>query len=332
MTGVNLRMKGIVVHKFGGPDVLEYTEIPVPTPREDQVLIQVEGASVNYADIKARSGEYHLGKKTPYVPGLDLSGTIVEVGKNVKTFKIGDRVSAFSSSGSYAELATADEQLTFSLPADLDNKTTAGFPLVAGAAMHMLTQGAGLQENESVLIHAASGGVGSMAVQIAKARGASCIVATTGNMWKKEFLKGLGATAVIDLTDSNYLNHLRKVVPGNKVDVILNPLGGDLILRDLEILNDFGRLIVYGKMLLDKVKIVPETLYPANLSIIGFSFGHYRKYRPSLIRPTIDAVIELLSSRKLRVPEAASYPLIEAAKAHDFVERQKATGKVFLVP
>lgn len=324
-------MKGILVRRFGGPEVLEYVDLPEPTPEADQVLISVEGASVNFADLKARSGSYHLGKKPPFIPGIDLAGRIIETGSAVKNFKPGDRVVAFSSSGAYAEKALADEQLTFSIPPELNSETAAAFPLAAGAALHMLIR-AQLSKGERILIHAASGGVGSAAIQLARIFEASMIVVTTTSKWKEEFLKNSGADVVLDSSDENYLRCQQKITADGKYDIILNPIGGETLRQDLTYLNDFGRLVSFGKMSKSQADISPETLHTANNAIIGFSFGLYRKHKPEAIAPTIKKVSDLIASGQLELHIGASFSLKEASKAHDFLENKKTTGKVVLIP
>lgn len=325
-------MKGILVNRLGGPDVLKYKELPDPVPGPDQVLIKVKGASVNFADIKARSGQYHLGRNPPFIPGIDVAGIVVATGSAVKDIKIGDRVVAFPSSGSYAEKTVANKNLTFVIPDSIPFETAAAFPIVAGTAMHMLTVAAGMKKRESLLIHAAGGGVGSTALQLAKTLNVSQIIASVGSPWKITKVNEIGADAVVDYTSGDYAKNVSALTDGEGVDVIVNPIGGMTIVQDLQCLAPFGRLVLFGKMSGEPVRIPPEILHKTNRTVIGFSFGHYRRYRPEMVRSTIKSVINLLENNRLEIIIGKCFPLKEASAAHRYIEERKALGKVILIP
>jgi len=178
-------MKGIIVTKFGGPEVLAYRDIDDPQPQADQVLIRVHSAGVNFADVKARTNVHHIKRPLPFIPGLDVAGTIEAVGSEVKKLQAGQRVVAFPEGGSYCELALAHELLTFPIPDSIDDDTAAAFPVVAGTSYAMLARIARLQTGQGLLLHSAAGGVGTTALQIAKVLGARPIVTTVGSDTKK---------------------------------------------------------------------------------------------------------------------------------------------------
>lgn len=324
-------MKGILVRRFGGPGVLEYVNLPEPIPGATELLIKVAGASVNYADLKARSGSYHLGKKPPFVPGIDLAGTVLETGSRVTRFKPGDRVVAFSSSGAYAERAVADDQLSFHVPENISLDSAAAFPLVAGAAMHMFASVAGLTRGDRVLIHAASGGVGSAAIQIAKWLGASMVAATTSSPWKRRYLQAIGADVIFDIQGARYQSKSDQTVSKERFDIILNPIGGSLVIQDFEELNDFGKLILYGSMNGPIPEVSANSLYSKNKQLIGFSFGHYRKFKPDTLAPTMEKVIEAVAGAEITIPIQKYYVLKDAPKAHEDLESKGITGKVVLI-
>jgi len=325
-------MKGIHVTKYGGADVLQYLDLPDPVPGAQQVLIKVKGASVNFADIKARSGKYHLGKQPPFIPGIDVAGIVIGVGKEVKKIKTGDRVIAFPAAGSYAEKTVANENLTFVIPESVSFKSAAACPIVAGTVTHMLSQIARITENKNLLVHAAGGGVGSTAVQIAKAFGVQKIIGSIGSPWKEKLVKEAGADAVINYATPDYAKEIGRLTDGKGVDVILNPIGGSTIEEDLHCLAPFGRLILFGRLSDEDTHIPIEELFTANKSVIGFSFGHCRKFKPELARKTMNKVIELLKSSRIEVTVAKCFPLQQASEAHDFIESRKAIGKVVLFP
>ena len=178
-------MRVAVVTKFGAPEVLELTEIQIPTPNSHQVLIRVHAASVNFADIKARKGKYHLSQKPPFVPGIDCAGVVAAVGANVTNIDISQKVVAFPATGSYAEFALAEENLVFPIPETLSYDLAASFPIVGGTSYHMLKEVTGLKQNETALVHAAAGGVGSTALKIAKHLRASVVIGATHSSWKE---------------------------------------------------------------------------------------------------------------------------------------------------
>lgn len=325
-------MKGITVNKYGGSDVLEYADLPDPVPEVDQVLIEVHGASVNYADIKARKGDYHLGRSLPFIPGLDVAGVVLDVGAEVTHVRPGDHVIAFPAAGSYAEKAIASQSLTFAVPPKIELIKAAAATLVAGTATHMLRYLAGIQANDSLLIHTAAGGVGTTALQVAKALGIQRIYGSTGSSWKEAHVKKMGAIGVVDYNSETYASDINKLTDNNGVDVILNPLGGSTIERDLHCLAPFGRLIVFGELHNQASHLPQNALYTSNKTIIGSSFGHFRKNRPGLVRETIAEVIQLLVDEQIDMFIDKCFPLHQASQAHQLLEDRKVLGKVVLVP
>lgn len=325
-------MRGIEIAEFGAAEVLHYGELQDPTPESDQVLIEVRGASVNYADIKARSGSYHLGKAPPFCPGLDVAGVVREVGSEVKTIQPGDHVIAFPAAGSYVEFAVAAETLTYVIPTTVDFVHAVAAGLAAGTVTHMLTNLARVRKEESLLVHAAGGGVGTMALQVARALGLTHIYGSIGSPWKEAHVREQGALEVIDYRSETYARDLVRMTADRGVDVILNPLGGASVEQDLECLAPFGRLLIFGELLGGRSKIAQDGLYPANKSILGSSFGHYRRHRPILVRETMARVIDLLVNKKIEIEVSSCLPLSQAAEAHRLLEDRKSVGRVVLVP
>jgi NADPH2:quinone reductase len=325
-------MKGILVSEFGGFDVLKYEEVPDPVVEPDQVLVSVRAASVNYADIKARSGSYHLGKKPPFSPGLDVAGVVLEVGAEVTGIEPGNHVIAFPSAGSYVEKAVAQRDLTFVIPSEIDFTEAAAAALVSGTATHMLTHLAAVETHESLLVHAAAGGVGTAALQVAKALGLTEVYGSIGSPWKGEHVRRMGARGVIDYLAENYFQDINELTEGRGVDVILNPLGSVTVERDLHCLAPFGRLIIFGELMDGPSILAQSSLYPVNRSIIGCSFGHYRRARPAVVKETMNTAIELLADKRLDVVVSACLPLEQAGEAHRLLENKKVVGKIVLVP
>ncbi|MBT8361792.1 MAG: NADPH:quinone oxidoreductase family protein [Deltaproteobacteria bacterium] len=325
-------MKGIQVSKLGGADVLEYKELPDPRPEPHQVLIQVRGASVNFADTRARSGGYHLGKKPPFTPGLDSAGIVLEVGSEVAQIKEGDHVIAFPASGSYAEKAVVNQELTFVIPKTLDFVKASAAALVAGTVTHMLQQVARIEEDESLLVHGAAGGVGTTALQVAKAAGISRVFGSIGSPWKEEHVRKMGAEGIVDYSSPTYAQNILEMTGNKGVDVILNPIGGETIEQDLICLAPFGRLVIFGELGGGPATIPQDSLYTNNKAILGSSFGHYRRSRPAVVRESMERVIEFLAAGKIDVFVDRCLRLSEASQAHQRLENREALGKIVLVP
>jgi NADPH2:quinone reductase len=323
-------MKGILVEKFGGPEVLAYRDLDDPQPKANQVRIRVHSAGVNFADVKARAAAYHIKRPLPFIPGLDVAGTIEAVGSGVKKLKAGQRVAAFPQGGSYCEFAVADEGLTFPIPDSIEDDTAAAFPVVAGTSYAMLSRIAGLQAGEGLLLHSAAGGVGTTALQIAKHLGARPIIATVGSDTKKKLLGELGADAVVNYRSENYVEKALALTDARGVDVILNPLAGEILERDLDCLAPFGRLLCFGSASEKSASFSSDQLQGSCRSLIGFSFGTLRRTRPQEVPGIMQGVIALLAEGKIRMMMGRQFPLAEAAEAHRYMESRKSTGKILL--
>jgi NADPH2:quinone reductase len=323
-------MKAILIKKFGGPEVLTYADLDDPQPAADQVLIRVHTVGVNFADVKARIGAYHIKLALPFIPGLDVAGTIAAVGPEVKTLKAGQRVVAFPQGGAYCELALAREVLTFPIPDAISDETAAAFPIVAGTAYAMLNRIARLRTGEGMLLHSAAGGVGTTALQIARHLGARPIIATVGSDAKKSLLAELGADAVVNYRSENHVEKTLALTEDKGVDVILNPLGGEMLERDLDCLAPFGRLICFGHASGQPASIPSDQLHGSCRAVLGFSFGTLRRTRPQEASSIMQAVIPLLAEGKIHMMMGKQFALAEAAEAHRLLESRTSTGKLLL--
>jgi NADPH2:quinone reductase len=323
-------MKAILVKEFGGPEMLTYTDVDDPQPAANQVLIQVHTAGVNFADVKARMGAYHIERALPFIPGLDVAGTIAAVGPEVKNLKPGQRAVAFPQGGAYCELAIANEALTFPIPDTISDESAAAFPIVAGTSYAMLARIAKLQTGESILLHSAAGGVGTTALQIARQLGARPMIATVGSDAKKSLLADLGADAVINYRSEDTVEKTLALTADKGVDVILNPLGGEVLEGDLGCLAPFGRLICFGHASGQPASVPTNELHGSCRSVLGFSFGTLRRTRPQEASGIMNAVIPMLAQGKIRMMIANQFPLADAAEAHRLLESRTSTGKILL--
>jgi NADPH2:quinone reductase len=323
-------MKGIVIPCFGDAGVMRYTDLPDPSPSDEEVLIRVDATSVNFADVQARRGNYHGGRKPPFVPGLEATGTVIEVGSKVQRPEVGCRVVAFPTGGSYLELVLAHRNLTFRIPDSMDVETAAAFPIVSAAVHLMLNSVACLKPGERVLIHAAGGGIGTTAVQMARLFGASWVAGTVGSNDKAELVRSLGADLVINYGTQDYTGRIRETSGKAGVDVVLNSVGGDFIRKDMDCLAPFGRLVSFGASGGEAGIVSTKDLHASNRAVLGFSFGSRRRiYHPS-VADTMKAVIDLIQQKKIAIVKGKSFPLEEAAKAHRYLESRQSTGKIVL--
>jgi NADPH2:quinone reductase len=323
-------MRAVVVTDFGGPEVLKYMNVEVPSINTNQVLIRVVATSVNFADIKARYGEYHNAGQPPFIPGLDAAGVIEAIGSDVKDLKIGQRVIAFPKAGSYAEYIVADENLVFVLPENIDFETAAACPIVSFTSYKLLADVARLQPGETVLIHSAAGGIGTTAIQLAKILGASCVIGTVGNENKISIARQAGADHVICFGKEDFVHEVNVLTNGLGADVISDSISGTISEKSLECLALYGRLVNFGNSSGSSSQFTTKDLYSSCRSVLGFSLGTTLKKRPQLLVDTAERVFQYLAEGRLKMEIGNQYTLEQAQEAHRWVESRQSTGKVLL--
>lgn len=324
-------MRAIQVEAFGGPESLVLRELPEPTPGRGQVVIDVATTNVNFADVHTRSGHYRRGETLPFVPGLEAAGTVSAVGEGVTTLQVGQRVAAFAAGGSYAERIVASERLTYPLP-DAVSFEAASALTAAITAFNVLRRVGKLATDDVVLIHAAAGGVGLFAVQLAALHGARRVLAAAGDATKRALVLEIGAHDALDSRRDDLADEVLRLTEGAGADLILDSVAGHLTEANLRCLADFGRVVSFGQASGEPGNVTTDLLYRRNLSLLGYSSGHYRKTRPEFLRPAADVVLDHLSTGALRTFVSATFPLAEAAEAHRLVESRRSHGKVLLVP
>jgi NADPH2:quinone reductase len=321
-------MHAVVVEAVGGPDALQWKEWNEPKPGAGEVAVKVAMSSVNFADIQQRRGTGAHAAKTPFIPGLDCMGTIVAVGDGVADLRVGQRVTTSPDAGSYAEVVVARALLTF--PVDGIADEAAASPTVLVTAYNLVTLVARMQPGESILIHAAAGGVGSTAVQMAKALGAGKIFATAGGPQKVKIAKECGADVAIDYTSDDFAKIVKDGTGGKGVDIVLDAVGGDVFAKGLPALADFGRYCVYGQSSGSPGSLTTDQLHRSNRCVLGYSSGHYRRNRPAVIRPGMEGALKLVREGKVKILTGGRFPLRDASKAQQLVESRASTGRVFL--
>ncbi len=269
-------MKAIVVTSFGGPEVMKYTDLDIPAISEDQVLIRVVATSVNFADIKSRYGKKG-NKALPFIPGIDATGIVERVGSHVKNIHPGQRVIAFPQNGSYAEYVVANENLTFVLPHEVDFQAAAACPIVSFTSYNLLANVARIQKGESVLIHAAAGGIGTTAIQLAKLLGARTVIGTIGSETKRKIALDAGADYVICHQTEDFVEKVNELTNGEGVNIILDSISGTVSERSLNCLAFYGRLVHFGNASGEIGNFQTKDLHASCRSILGFSFGTTQK-------------------------------------------------------
>lgn len=325
-------MKAVVLYSYGGPEVLQVEEVPEPQPETGEVLIQTKAASINFADIKLRSGGYFLRLEPPLTPGMDLAGEVIELGQGVADLVLGQRVAAHVGTGAYAERVVASAELTWPLPDTIDFETGAAFPTVGITSDHLLMRVTGLQPGETILIHAAAGGVGSVCVQLARRLGADRIFGTVGSGEKAKLISDLGCDEVILYRQEPFAEEVQKMTAGRGVDVILDSIGGVTFSKSLDCLANSGRIAVFGMASGRPGQTTTDLLHHTNRAVIGYSLSDLRSTRPVLLRHAGDRVLEQLRTGRLGFVIGARFSLSEAAEAHRFIESRKSVGKVILLP
>lgn len=325
-------MKAVRFHTTGGPEVLVYEDVPDPVPADGEVLIRVEAAGLNFADVMRRRGDpYPEPSPTPFVLGAEVAGTIAAVGAGVTSLEVGTPVLATPGAGGYSQYVCVPAAGVMPLPPGFDAVHAAalmGHGLTAAIA---LRQSARLAQGESVLIEGAAGGVGSFAVQLAKLYGASKVIAAASTPEKRAAAERLGADASVDYTAPHWAAKVRELTDGRGVDVVLEMAGGETVAQALDALAPFGRMVFLGQSSGKTALVDPWQLTVPNRTVTGFYIGAYLAF-PELIQSTVGEIIGFIMAGKLSIQVGTVLPLSQAAEAHRLLEGRKTTGKVVLQP
>lgn len=320
-------MKAIRVEEFGGPENLRLREVPDLKPTPGQVVVRMRAAGVNPVDTYIRAGAYPRKPALPYTPGTDGAGTVESIGAGVTRVAIGDRVyTAGSLSGTYAELSLCEERSVFRLPANASFAQGAAIHVPYGTAYRALFHRAKARPGEVVLIHGASGGVGTAAVQLARAAGL-CVIGTVGSDRGKKLALAQGAHEVLDHKAPNHFEQALTLTQGRGLDVILEMLANVNLGRDLGILAPRGRVVVIGNR--GSIEINPRDAMTRDGSILAMSLWNAS---PDELFSIHSALIAGLENHSLRPVIGQEIPLADAARAHVAVMQPGAYGKIVLIP
>ena len=320
-------MKAIRIHEFGGPEVLRLEEVEDPKPSAGQVLVRVGAVGVNPVDTYIRSGAHAVKPKLPYTPGHDAAGTVESVGEGVTRVGAGERVYvAGSLTGAYAELALCYESQVHALPARVSFAEGAGVSTPYATAYRALFQRAQGRPGETVFVHGASGGVGTAALQLARAAGFK-VIGTAGTDEGRRHASEQGAHHVLDHHAEGYLEELTALTGGRGPDVILEMLANVNLNSDLGVVAKGGRVVTIGSR--GPVEINPRLAMTRDATVLGMSLFNASPQELSSIHAAIAAGLE---SGTLRPIVGREFPLAEAARAHEEVLKPGALGKIVLIP
>lgn len=323
-------MIAIEISEPGPADVLKPVESPVPAPSSRQVVIQVAAAGVNRPDLMQRRGLYPPPAGASDIPGLEVSGVISAIGDRVDNLKIGDRVCALVSGGGYAEYCLASAELCLPIPEGYDFVQAAALPETFFTVWNNLFDRARLQSEETLLIHGGSGGIGTTAIQLAKAFGARVFV-TAGNAEKCRYCERLGAKAAIDYKTQDFVEEIKKLTDGNGVDVILDIIGGDYFPRNLKALANAGRLVQIAIQNGAKSEINLWAVMQKRLTITGSTLrAREDSFKAEIARQLRQTVWPLLANKTIEPVIDSTFPLAEAASAHALMESSQHLGKIIL--
>jgi NADPH:quinone reductase len=321
-------VRAVVVSAFGGPEMLRVADVPEPQPGPGEVSVTVRFAGVNYTDVRNRQGD-GLGRP-PFIPGVEVAGTVRAVGAGVTSLRPGQPVAAFTRGHGYADVATAAEAFTVPVTEELAGRPeSAAMLITVPLVLMLLRRVARVAPQETVLLHSAAGGVGTVAGQLARRLGLRPLLGTAGNAAKARYAlqHGFGAVFRYDDFDSEVL----AATGGRGVDVVLDPVGGELRARSFPLVATFGRLVSYSN-----ISAEPETAPGAEwlrarcIGYAGFSAGQLSGRDPAVMRPVLEEAAELVGSGAVDPGVTGVYPLERAADAHRMFQNRAAAGKLIL--
>jgi NADPH2:quinone reductase len=315
-------MRAIQIQEFGGPEVLELVDIPVPEPAEGEVLIKVSRAGLNYADTHQRTNSYLAKATLPLVPGAEVAGVREDTG---------ERVVALCGDGGYAEYATAPGALTFPIPDGVDDGTALALLLQGLTAWHLYKTCARVQPGESVVVIAAAGGVGSLAVQLGKPLGAGRVIAVASSESKRNLALELGADVAVDASPHGLAERLIEANLGERVDAVFEMAGGQVFEECMKALAPFGRCVAYGIASEEANTVQTGALMRRSHAVVGFWLMHCIG-RPAMIDEALADLFARVAAGELRVVVGGTYPLEQAAQAQVDLRERRTTGKVLLDP
>lgn len=319
-------MRAAQICSLDGPRSLRVAEVADPSPGVNQVLIRVRSAGVSFPEVLQSRGRYQIQPELPFVPGSEVAGEVVSVpeGSNLRP---GDRVAAFTFLGGLAELAVADADNTFPMSDDLSFDEAAAIPLNYFTALVALKYRGRFEAGESVLVHGAAGGIGTASIQVAKALGASRVVAVVSSEAKAKVAIAAGADECVPV--EGFRDAVCNI---GKVDVVVDPVGGDRFIDSLRCLLPSGRLLVIGFTSGEIPNVPANRLLLNNIDVVGVAWGSYARHRPGFLAKQWDDLMAFVGTGIVRPPIGAVYPLDHIGDALSAIDERSACGKIVVCP
>jgi NADPH:quinone reductase len=324
-------MRAMVMTDWGEPKDLKLTELPDPDPKPGQVAIEVRAIGCNFFDILMGQGKYQVRPPLPFSPGGEIAGIVRSVGADVSHVRPGDRVFAMLGWGGYASVAVAPAEGVVPMPASMSFEHGAAFGIVYQTSYFALVHRAALRPGETLLVHAAAGGVGLAAVQIGRALGAR-VLATAGSSAKLAVAKEHGAEEAYDYTKPDWVERVKEATGGRGADVIYDPVGGEIFDLSTKAIAFSGRLLVIGFASGKIPSIQVNRVLLKNISIVGLHWGAYRAHDPAKIGESMIELFRLYEAGKIRPVVSSVRPLPEAGAALEEISSRRSVGKVLLAP
>ena len=313
-------MRAIQITEFGGPEVLRLVELPDPEPSGDLVLVRVDAAGVNYADTHQVEDSYLSRQTLPMIPGVEVVGRTDD----------GRRVVAVAATGGYAELTLTSAATSYPVPEAIDDVAALAMLVQGTTAWHLLRTCTRLQPGESVVVHAGGGGVGSLAIQLAKTWGAGRVIATASTAAKRELAVRLGADVAVDPDPTTLTDRLREANAGHGMDIVLEMTGGPVFDASLAALAPFGRIAAFGMASRQApTPVQVGSLMARSRSVVGFWLAHCFAHREMMAQP-LDELFTMVAGGRLEVIEGGRYPLADVRAAHQDMRARRTTGKILL--
>ena len=326
-------VKAWVVRELGGPNTMHLEDVEAGEPADGVVRVAVRAAAINFPDALMVAGTYQSKPALPFVPGVEVSGEVIAAPAS-SGFKAGDRVMALLDSGGltrggYAEIADAVPTAVTRMPKNMSFEEAAGFTLIYQTGWFGLHRRANLQPSETLLVHAGAGGVGSAAIQLGKAAGAT-VIATAGSDEKVEVCRRLGADHAINYKTQDFAEEVKKLTGGRGANVIFDPVGGDVYDRSTKCIAFEGRIVIVGFTSGRIPQAATNHVLIKNYSVVGLHWGLYNTRAPELIPPVARILVELYEAGKIKPLVSVRLPLADARQALATVAEGKSTGKVIL--
>ncbi|MGB8332319.1 MAG: NADPH:quinone oxidoreductase family protein [Polyangiales bacterium] len=324
-------MYRMVVHELDGPGSLRRESLHAVPAAPGQVVIDVRVAGCNFFDILITEGKYQVRPELPFSPGAEVAGTVREIGEGVERFRVGDRVSALLEYGGFASTVAAPQERVFPMPPQMSFEEAAALGLVYQTSYVGLVHRASLRAGETLLVHAAAGGVGLSAVQIGVALGAR-VIGTAGSRDKLDLVRRNGADAAFNYRDEDWVERVKELTDGRGADVIYDPVGGDTFDRSTRCIAFEGRILIIGFASGRIPSAQMNRVLVKNFSLVGLHWGLYFEKNPRVLRDAQEAISRLYADGKIVPLVSARYPLEDAKLALAALASRKTTGKVVLIP